>query len=166
MHTYNKTGRRKTWETKNLGPLRDILENHYGGEIPLPDLAIHTGRSVQDLSNKFRADDMKISCAEEIAYSLGYKLTLLFPQKTYLPGMELPKPRYNFNTNNRLNGLVKYMNDSNVTIHSIAKRTGLNANGLSIALQKGDMHIKDLNRILREMNIDVIWDFHPAEKTA
>lgn len=158
MSTRNK-GRKKSWDTRDLIHLRHVLENYYEGEIPLSNLSKLTGRTVQDLSNKFRADDMKLSCAEEIAHAIGYELKLLFPQKTYLPGITTPKPKYNFKEKNQLTGLVQYFNDSNLTVHCISQRTGLNTNGLMKAIRKGDIHIKDLNRILRELNIDIIWEF-------
>ncbi len=151
---------KNTWPRKNLGELLNFLDRIYPEGYTLDTLAEKFGVTRESFSQMFRGDDAKLSKAEAIARAYGYRLTLYFPQKTRLLGeLHTSAPRHTYPDAGNLAGLVKYIQDSNISIHHMGLRIGRRYGPINAAFSKGDIKISMLYEILKNLNINVIWNF-------
>lgn len=149
----------KRWPRQNLGEFLNFLDRIYPEGYSLQDLSEVTGMTQQNLSQMFTRDDAKLSKIEDLADKYGYTLRLYYPQKTrLLEGMHNRKERIYANAGN-LSGLQKYIQDSNITINHMSDRVGRTFCVISNAFKKGDIKLSALYEILKNLNINVIWNF-------
>ena len=152
----------KSWPRQNLAELLQFLEQRHPGGLKLRDFSERSGLTQQYASSIFRRDDMRLSLAEKIADTYGYQLKLYFPQKEYKFGIVpegLSKYRKDYPNAGNLSGLAKYMQDSMRTINSLSEAVGLNYSVIKDAFNKGDIYISTLYKILKNLNIQVLWSF-------
>lgn len=160
---------KKKWPKQNLGELIAFLDRQHPEGINLSDVSDVTGMSVKALSYIFIHDDMKLSMAEKFYRCYGYELQLLFPMKDYsmygiVGAPTIIQKRREYPNAGNLQGLVTYMNDSNMSPNALMTKMGKNVSILLRALKKGDIFISTLYEILDELNIDILWNTKKIEK--
>ncbi len=149
----------KNWPRKNLGELANFLDRQYPQGIVLKDMAARTATTVQNLSQMFVRDDMKLSRAEGIVRAYGCRLMLYFPEKARLGLDYSPKVLRPFPNAGNLAGLARYIADSNISINHMSQRIGRANSVLTTAFTRGDIFISTMYSILANLGIDVIWSF-------
>jgi len=154
----------KRWPRQNLGEFLNFLDRIYPNGYGLQELSDVTGMTKQNLSQMFVRDDAKLSRMEEFADKFGYVLTLYYPQRTSLLNGLHEGNRREFPHAGNLAGLVKYMQDSNITIYHMSVRLGRSSPLITNAFKKGDIKLSALYEILKNLNINVIWNYEPKEK--
>lgn len=154
----------KRWPRKNLGEFLNFLDRIYPEGYSLQDLSEATGMTQQNLSQMFTRDDAKLSKIEYLAGKYGYVLTLYYPQKTRLLESLHTRKECTYVNAGNLAGLQKYIQDSNITINHMSDRVGRNFCVIANAFKKGDIKLSALYEILKNLNINVIWNFE--KKTA
>ena len=160
MEKNNKRGPyTKHWPRQNLGEFLNFLDRIYPEGYSLQDLSEVTGMTVANLSQMFIRDDAKLSKMEYLASRFGYTLTLFYPQKTrFLSDFHSGNAREYPNAGN-LAGLAKYIQDSNISINHMSVRVGRAFCLISNAFKKGDIKLSALYEILKNLNINVIWNY-------
>ena len=154
---------KKGWPRHNLARLTEFLDSQHPDGYTLRDLEQRMGMKQQNISQSFRRDDMKLSKAERIARTYGYRLLLFFPEWERPYPDSLP-PKKEYPNAGNLSGLVKYMRDRNITISHMAQRIGHAPNVLSNAFTKGDILLSTLREITDNLKIEVIWSFEPLNE--
>lgn len=147
------------WPRKNLGELANFLEEMHPEGLSLSAVAKKLGVQQGAVSNFFRHDDMHLSRIEEIAGIYGYSLHLYFPVRKLEEGYEPRKPRTTFENAGALEGLVKYIQDSEYSIPFIAEQMKISPNTIRNAFRKGDIMVSTLNQMLDALGICMIWKF-------
>lgn len=155
----NSQIRKKSWPRKNLGELINFLETQHPEGLSLKTMSDRWKVSKANISNVFRRDDMKLSRVEEIAKLYGYELNLYFPVRHLDEGYVPVPPRGKYDNAGKLQGLVKYIQDSEYTISFIAEKMGVAPSTLSYDFRKGDMMLSLLNKMLDTLGICAIWNF-------
>lgn len=148
----------KSWPCNNLGELVRFLNSIYPEGYTIRDVAERCGTTVQNLSQMFTKDNMRLKFIEEIAGAYGYTLSLYFPVKEKMDIIYVTKKREWPNAGN-LQGLAQYIADSNITVNYMSQRIGHGNNVLTNAFNTGNISISVLYEVLANLNIDVIWEF-------
>lgn len=149
----------KNWPRKNLGELIGFIEQQYPDGFSLEMLAERMNTSVQNVSRIFVRDDMKLSKAEEITNIFGYKLVLFFPERERIGLDYSPYRKKEYPNAKNLTGLVKYINDSNISINYMSQRINKANIVLMNAFNRGDIFISTLYDITHNLNIEFMWEF-------
>lgn len=155
-------GKKKSWKRIVLKDLIAFIESqHGGGETSLMDISEATGISTRNISAMFNKDDMRLSRAEAIAGQYGYRLKLYFPLKEYphISGHHAIRNKYP-NAGN-LQGLIQYMDDSNISINYLSMKTGLNRRLIDRAFHSGDIFLSTLHKIMVNLKAEALWIFEP-----
>lgn len=156
----------KKWPRRNLMDLAEFLDQQYTYGIPMKEVAERIGMTQQGVSQLFMKDNMKLSTAEKIAESYGYRLKLYYPIRENKFGLPIVKHTADkFPNAGNLKGLIEYFLDCNISVYQMSKRIGLCDNTLRNCLKKGDMMIQRLYQILRNLKIEVLWKFEKIEET-
>ena len=148
--------RRKRWPGIHTGPLVRLLEKEYPDGIILADLAERTGISAQSLSAAFMSDNMHLSKAEAIAKALGYTLVLTYSYNGVYPDDSQYVPS---GTAGNLYGIEEYGQRMNRTLHFVAASARCKRDTLAKAIKEGDIMVATLDRITRELGLEVKWTF-------
>lgn len=156
--------RQKKWPAKNLGAIISFLDQLYPSGIPIEDVAKRMNITAQAISNMFRRDDMKLSKAEEIYESFGYRLKLFYPERNYSDGYVPLPPRFEYPQAGNLSGLVKYIQDSEYSVTFVAEQTGVTTVSIRKAFQTGDIIISRLYHIVETLGISVFWEYEKIDK--
>lgn len=154
----------KHWPRKNLGEFLNFLDRIYPKGYSLQDLSNVTGMSKQNLSQMFIRDDAKLSKMEALAESFGYSLTLYYPQKTRFLGSTNEGSQKHYPNAGNLAGLVKYIQDSNISLNHMSVRVGRSYCLIANAFKNGDIKLSALYEILKNLNINVIWNYEPIDE--
>lgn len=153
----------KHWPRKNLGEFLNFLDRLYPNGYTLQEISDKTGQSKQYLSNLFTRDDARLSKLEKYAERLGYQLMLYFPQKTRLLADLHDSPRKDYPNAGNLTGLVRYLQDSNISVNHMSVRLGRSFSLVMNAFRSGDINVSTLYDILKNLNIDVMWKFEKKD---
>jgi len=159
----------KHWPAKNLADLINFLERTHPEGLVLKDIAQETGISHQHLCQMLMRDDMRLSRVEEIAETLGYTLRLFFPQKVFPYGRpaHLSQRNREFPNAGNLAGLVRYINDSGMTVFHMSQRIGRANNVIKNAFETGNIAVSTLLDITDNLGITIEWSFEPkTEQTS
>lgn len=151
--------KRKKWPRKVLGELANFLEQFYPDGLSLTGVAEDLDTTPQAISNMFRRDNMKLSKAEEIATTYGYKLKLFYPVRIFNDGYQPPAPVKTYPNANNLTGLVKYIQDSEWSVTFVAEYCNISTSTLTTAFTKGDIQLSTLYEILDRLGLYVNWKF-------
>ena len=149
----------KSWPRKNLGELLNFLDRIHPEGLSLGVISSEIGMTVAGVSNLFMMDDMKLSKAEGIAKAYGYELHLFFPVRNYSAFAIQPSYTRTFETAGNLEGLARYIYDSNWTINSVAHGMRKSPTMLSNAIRTGDILLSNLYKVTDSLGIYFFWKF-------
>lgn len=159
-------GKKKKWPKKNLGEFIGFLEDNFGDSrgIYIKAIADKLDTTPQNISALFIKDDMKLSKIEKWTNMLGFELTLYFPEKDIvLHPSPFVKPEKYPGAGN-LTGLIKYIGDSNISVHYMAQRIGCAPQTINKAFVNGDIFISTLYKMTNNLKINIIWEFNSSLK--
>lgn len=156
-----KTSKRKNWKGVVLRELISFIEDRHSGDMSLKSIAEVTGLSVGNISAMMIRDDMKLSRAEEIVSAYGFRLRLFFPLREYPVTWAVRTTERKYPDAGNLEGLVKYLHDSNITVNHMSTRIGSSHCVIDRAFKTGDIFLSTLYTILENLNIEVIWMYEP-----
>lgn len=158
--------RKRTLKKNDRSPIREVLaflaSRYDGGQIDIRDFAKKLGISYQYASAILNKDEMRLSKAEKIAEAYGHRLILYYPLKVYPlgpPDREVTKRRP---AKGNLTGLIRYVEDSYITITRLAKMIGRSQPVIKKAFDTGDIFLSVLQDIADTLRIEITWEWLPA----
>ena len=165
MNTRKGSSYRKRWQSSvnYMSELLAFLERQHPEGVAVQKVAQRLGCTSQHVSQLFIKDDAKLSTVCRIAECYGYELRLFFPVKTYIFG-DKPAPHREFPKAGLMAGLANYINDSNMTAHSVSKMAGLSFEVVNLALNRGDIKLSNLYKITDALGISMYWQFDKKEE--
>lgn len=163
--TKTRSSYRKRWQSNvnYMGELLAFLERQHPDGIAVLQVAERIGCTGQYVSQLFIKDDAKLSTVARIVSCYGYELHIFFPVKTYIFGAA-PPPHRAFPNAGLLAGLANYINDSNMTAHSVSRMSGLSFEVVNFALTRGDIKLSNLYTITDTLGISMHWQFVRKEE--